>query len=66
MVLTAIDVDRFKILQVICHLVSGWSILFGISALIAHAGMEAFAFLLAGGILYTLGSILYAIGSRKQ
>lgn len=64
--LTAIRVDKYKIPQVICHLISGWSILAGIPQLMQSVGREGLFFLLFGGILYTLGSILYGLGSRVR
>lgn len=62
--LTAIHVDKYKVPQVICHLVSGWSILFGVAGLIETMGSRGVLFLLLGGVMYTLGSILYGLGAR--
>ena len=64
--LNGVNVDRFKVSSVICHLVCGWSIVFGIPALLKTMGREGVAWLLAGGVLYTLGSILYGLGSKKK
>ena len=64
--LTAISVDRFKGPQVICHLVSGWSILIGIPQLLQTMGSAGVRFLILGGVMYTVGSVLYGLGSRKR
>ena len=62
--LTAVRVDKYKVPQVICHLCSGWSILFGIRPLLAAVGQQGLLFMLLGGIFYTVGSLLYGLGSR--
>ena len=64
--LTAISVDRYKAPQVICHLVSGWSILIGIPQLLQSAGPAGVRFMILGGVMYTVGSILYGLGARKR
>ena len=64
--LTAISVDRYKLPQVICHLVSGWSILIGVPQLLRTAGPVGVRFMILGGLMYTVGSVLYGLGSRKR
>ena len=66
MALNGVNVEKYKVISVICHLVCGWSILAGIPALLTTMGRTGVYWLLAGGILYTVGSILYGIGSRKK
>ena len=63
---SAINVDKFSIVAVICHLVNGWSILFGVKAIIANIGTKGLLFMLIGGILYSVGSILYGLGSKVK
>ena len=65
-VFSAINVDKFSVLSVICHLVNGWSILVGVKSIINNVGYNALIMMLAGGILYSIGSILYGIGSKKK
>ena len=65
-VLTSIGIDKFQILEVICHLINGWSILFGLSKLSNSIGLNGIILLILGGIIYTVGSILYGIGSKKK
>ena len=64
--LSCISIDSFQVLEVICHLVNGWSIVVGIPTLLVTMGSRGVFFLVLGGIMYTLGSILYAIGSQKK
>jgi len=64
--LNGVNVDKFKVSSVICHLVCGWSILFGVPALLNTMGRAGVYWLVAGGAAYTVGSILYGIGSKKK
>ena len=66
MTLTAVSVDRFKAPQVVCHLVSGWSILLGIPQMLNTMGSLGVRFLLLGGVAYSLGSVLYGLGARRR
>lgn len=63
--LTAIDTDRFSKPAVACHLVSGWSFLFGLYALYANCGLVCAALVVGGGVAYTVGSILYGLGRDR-
>lgn len=64
--LTSVKIDKTQVLQVICHLISGWSVLFAVSPLIKNLGTTGFLFLILGGVMYSIGSILYGIGSKKR
>ena len=64
-VFTVIDVDRFGMVQVVCHLASGWSILFGLPQLLGTMGLVGMAIVVAGGVAYTVGAILYGIGKSR-
>ena len=65
-VFTAIDVDKYSKLSVLCHLLSGWCVLFFVRPLIANASVNAFYLILAGGISYSLGAILYWLGKKVK
>lgn len=64
--LNGVNVEKFKVSSVICHLVCGWSILFGVPALLQSIGRAGVYWLVAGGAAYTVGSVLYGIGSKKK
>ena len=55
-VLTAIDVDRFQAASVVCHLLSGWSILFGIPSLLRTVGSTGLLYMILGGVMYSIGA----------
>ena len=63
-ILNSIDLKRFKILSMICYLLMGWCILFKITILPSLLTNVGFALLLTGGIIYTIGAILYGLGKK--
>ena len=65
-VLTAVNLERFQVPAVFCHLVSGWSILIGVPGLLRTMGGEGLFFLILGGVLYSAGAVLYRIGAKKK
>ncbi len=65
-VFNAIRVDRFKVLSVVCHLVSGWSILLAVPRLLETMGKRGVLFLVLGGAVYSIGAALYGLGAKKK
>ncbi len=64
--LTAIDLKKYNAFSMACYLCMGWAVLPFIKQAQAAMTVPGFGFLLAGGISYTLGAILYGIGSKKR
>ncbi len=65
-VLNSIDIKRYKVFSMICYLVMGWCIIVKINLLPALLGTVGFALLVAGGIVYTIGAILYGVGKKHK
>ena len=65
-VLNSIDLKKYKVFSMICYLVMGWCIIVKINILPALLGMTGFWLLLAGGIVYTIGAILYGLGKNHS
>lgn len=63
-VLNAVDLERFKVFSMICYLAMGWVVALAIKPLWANVGPTGFWCLLAGGIAYTVGAVLYGIGRK--
>lgn len=63
--LTAIDLKKFNVFSMICYIGMGWAILPCLGVIVQTIGWGGFWLLLSGGIAYTIGAILYGIGSRK-
>ena len=63
-VFNAIDVDKYSVISVICNLLLGWGAVFLISSMLKLVPFKAIELLILGGILYTIGSILYGVGRK--
>ncbi len=53
-----------RILSVVIYVVMGWGALVALAELLHALGPEGFAWLVAGGLLYTIGIVFYAIDTR--
>lgn len=65
-VFTAIDHVRYNKLAMICYIGMGWFIVFAVKPTLEVLGWPGFLWLLAGGVSYTVGAILYGIGKKKS
>ena len=63
---TAIDLNKYKVFSMVCYMAIGWCIIFKLPLLISAIGWGGFALILGGGILYTIGAILYGKGREKS
>jgi len=52
---------RFDKLSTVMYLLMGWQVMFFIKPLMESLTTEAFSYLVAGGIFYSVGAILYSI-----
>lgn len=66
MVFTAIDHNKFKVFSMICYLGLGWCVIGFWNITYAAIGPAGTVFLALGGILYTVGAILYGVGKKKR
>ena len=64
--LTAIDLRKYRVLSMVCYIGLGWAILPFVRQVTEVLTPVGFCLLLLGGISYTIGAVLYGIGSRKK
>ena len=64
--LTAIDLKKYNIFSMICYIAMGWGIIFFLPQAMQVMTKPGFLLLLSGGIAYTVGAILYGIGSKTR
>ena len=62
--LTAIDLKKYKVFSMILYIFMGWGIVFFLKQAILLLGMAGFWWLLAGGIAYTIGAVLFGLGKK--
>jgi len=65
-VLTAIDLKQYRVFSMICYIGMGWAIIPFAKVVMQVLTKSGFYLLLAGGIAYTIGAVLYGIGSKKK
>lgn len=64
--LTAIDLKVYEVFSMICYIGMGWAIIPFWRQILEVMTPMGFGLLLAGGIAYTIGSILYGLGIHKK
>lgn len=64
--LNAVDLKRFEKISMVCYIGMGWGVIVMIEPTIQAMTMSGFALLLAGGIAYTIGAVLYAVGKKVR
>ena len=55
-----------RILSIVIYAVMGWIVLVAVKPLLAALGTAGFTWLAAGGVLYTVGIIFFALDSRLR
>lgn len=65
-ILNAIDLKKYKVFSMICYLGMGWAIIFKANLLPLLLPLPGLVLLVAGGIAYTLGAILYGLGKKHK
>lgn len=63
-VLTAIDLRKYRVFSMICYIGMGWGIIFFLPQTLDVLTLPGFLLLLAGGIAYTIGAVLFGLGKR--
>ena len=62
---TAIDLNKYKVFSMVCYMAIGWCIVFKLPLLIQAIGWGGFLLILGGGLLHTVGAVLYGKGKTK-
>lgn len=64
--LTAIDLDKYEVFSMICYIGMGWMVILFAKQTIQVLTLGGFWLLLSGGIVYTVGAVLYGIGGKMR
>ncbi len=65
-VFTAIDLKKYSKLSMICYIGMGWCVVIAADAAIRSIPLAGLLWLLAGGIAYTVGAVLYGVGKKHR
>lgn len=65
-VLTAVDLKKYSVFSMICYIGMGWCIVLAPKALMTALPVPGLVLLFAGGIVYTIGAVLYGVGKKHR
>ena len=65
-VFTAIDLKKYAKLSMLCYLGMGWCIVLAAKPALAAIPLPGLLWLLAGGISYSIGAVLYGLGRTRR
>lgn len=65
-VLTAIDLKKYSVFSMICYIGMGWCIVFQANTIMTTVALPGVILMLAGGIAYTIGAVLYGLGRKHR
>ncbi len=65
-VLNILDLKKFSGLSMVCYIFMGWAIVVNLPLGVEALTLTGFGFVLAGGIVYTIGAILYGVGKKRR
>lgn len=65
-VFNSINVEKYQKICLACNLILGWASLLIIKRLIAACPKEGIMLLIGGGIVYTIGAVLYGLGKKYR
>ena len=66
MTLTAIDLKKYACFSMICYIGMGWCVVIAVKPTLQAIAPAGLALLLAGGIAYTIGAVLYGLGKKRK
>lgn len=61
-VLNAVDMRKFRVLSMVCYMAMGWCVIFFLPQLLAAIDTVSLILLVTGGVVYTVGAVIYGIG----
>ena len=65
-IFNAIDLKQYEVFSMICNLVMGWGVVVVLPLAMKALTLGGFIYILVGGILYTIGAVLYGLGINKR
>ena len=65
-VFNSINIHKYKALSMTCYLIAGWVVVVALVVLWNIIGPAGVLLLLGGGVVYTIGAVIYGIGKKKK
>lgn len=64
--LNAVDLKKYRVFSMCCYIGMGWAVILSVGKVIERLGTAGFVYLLLGGVAFTVGAVLYGVGSKKH
>ena len=64
--LNAVDLKSYRVFSMVCFLCMGWCIVLTWNVTARAVSSDGMLLMLLGGVFYTIGAVLYAIGSKRR
>ena len=65
-VLNSINLKKYKFISLISYIALGWIVIFAYNPLVEAVPWSGVLLLIAGGVVYTIGAIVYALGKKVK
>ncbi len=65
-VFTAIDLKKYAVFSMVCYIGMGWCVVLAAKPTLLALPATGLLWLLAGGIAYTIGAVLYGLGKKYR
>ena len=63
-IVNSINLEKFDKLSFILYIIMGWMVIFSFNKVMTNLSTLSFTLLLVGGIVYTVGAVLYLAGNK--
>lgn len=65
-VMNAVNLKKFAKLSMVCYIGLGWLVIFFFKPLLERLDSTSIVLLVIGGVIYTVGAIVYGVGKRVR
>ncbi len=65
-IINSINLEKYKKLSLALYLIQGWMVLISFNALYQALPTKGLIYLLSGGIVFTIGAVLYGMGKKMR
>ena len=65
-ILTLIDFEKFKVMEMVLYIAIGWTLLFVVKPLFHALSTTGVVLVILGGAVYTVGAIIYGFGKKVK
>jgi hemolysin III len=65
-ILTLIDFEKFKVMEMVLYIAIGWTLLFVVKPLFHALSTTGVVLVILGGAVYTIGAIIYGLGKKVK